>query len=49
MSENMTGTDKDDTEIDPRLLASFCCEDIMVRYLFLANYGEGWQTASPFG
>jgi Zn/Cd-binding protein ZinT len=45
----MTKTDKDDTEIDSRLLASFCFEDSVVRYTYLANYGEGWQTVLPFG
>jgi hypothetical protein len=49
ITENMTGTDQDDTELDSRLLASFCCENNMVAYLYLANDGNCWQKVSPFG
>jgi hypothetical protein len=43
MSENMTGTDKDHTEINCSVLVSFCCENSIVPYLYLANYGKFLQ------
>jgi hypothetical protein len=49
ISENMIGTDKDHTEIDSRLLVSFCCENSVVLYLHPVNYGKWWQRASSFG
>jgi hypothetical protein len=49
MSKGVTATDKDNTEIDSRLLVSFCCENSVVPYLYQANYGKCWQEASPFG
>jgi hypothetical protein len=48
ISENMTGTDKNNTEIDSRLLVSFCCENNVVPYLYPANYGTLWQKVAPF-
>jgi hypothetical protein len=36
--ENMTGTDKDNTEIDSRLLVSFYCENNVVPHLYISNY-----------
>jgi hypothetical protein len=47
--ENMTGTDQDNTEINSRLLVSFCCANSVVACLYLANYGKLWQKFSPFG
>jgi hypothetical protein len=38
ISEDMTGTDKDGTGIDTRLLVSFCCENSVALYL----YGKLW-------
>jgi hypothetical protein len=49
ISENMTGTDKDGTEIDSRLLKSFCYANRVVLHLFLANYRELEQKVSPLG
>jgi hypothetical protein len=49
ISETMTGTDEDNTEIDSQLLVSFCCENNVVPYLYLANYGKCWQKVLPFG
>jgi hypothetical protein len=49
ISENMTGTDKDHIEIDSRSLVSFCCENAVVFYLSLPNYGKLAQKVSPFG
>jgi hypothetical protein len=49
MSENMTGTDQDDTEIDSRLPVSLCCENSAAPDLYPANYGKSWQQMSPFG
>jgi hypothetical protein len=37
ISENMTGTDKDETEIHSLLLVSFCCENSVVPYFYPAN------------
>jgi hypothetical protein len=48
MPENMTGTDKDSTEINSRQLVSFCCANSMVLYLSLTNHGKWWQRALPF-
>jgi hypothetical protein len=45
--ENMTGTDQDNTEIDSRLLVSFCCANSMIPYLYPANYGKCWRIVSP--
>jgi hypothetical protein len=47
--ENMTGTDKDDTEIDSQLQAAFCCENSVDPDLCPANHAKLWQKASPFG
>jgi hypothetical protein len=47
--ENMTGTDQDKTEINSRLLVSFCCANSVVLDLYFANYGKLWQKVSPFG
>jgi hypothetical protein len=40
ISENITGTDQDNTKIDSRLLVSFCCENSTVPYLYLADSGK---------
>jgi hypothetical protein len=42
VSENMTGIDKDHTEMDARLLISFCRENNVVPSLSLSNYGKRW-------
>jgi hypothetical protein len=48
ISENMLGTDQNNTEMDSRLLASFCCESNVVRHLYAANYEGLWQKVPAF-
>jgi hypothetical protein len=43
------GTNKYRTEIDSRLLVSFCCANSVVLHLFLVNYGNLGRKTPPFG
>jgi hypothetical protein len=49
ISGDMTRTDKNNTEIDFRLLVSFCDANSVVLHLCLANYGQSGQNVLPFG
>jgi hypothetical protein len=49
ISGNMTGTDKDRTEIDSWLLISFCYAKGIALHLFLINYGKVEQNVWPSG
>jgi hypothetical protein len=49
ISGNMSGTDKDGTEIDSLLLVSLCYTNSVLLDLFLADSGNLWQKVSPFG
>jgi hypothetical protein len=40
LDENLTGTGKANSQINSRLLGSFCCANGLVVFLYIGNYGE---------
>jgi hypothetical protein len=40
ISQNLTGTDKNDSQINSPLQASFCCENSLFLHLHITIYGK---------
>jgi hypothetical protein len=40
ISEHVTGTDEDDTDINSRSVVFLCCENSLVLYLYMENDGK---------